>query len=90
MSCCVYDNPSTRSREAWQDGRLVCAVQARVLLGKGFSGGSWFPFMLNVGEWEAGRIVGDPGAIGGVDRLGLTCSVEGPEPTLDARLELKP
>lgn len=59
MACCVYDNPSLMRREAWQDGQMIAWVKAAVLLRKGFNGYPQLPFMLNIGLWEAGQIVGD-------------------------------
>jgi hypothetical protein len=53
---CVYDNPSTMARELWQDGKLAHHVTACVLESRGFKGGRWFPFQLNVGYWECGRL----------------------------------
>lgn len=61
--CCVYDNPSLRRREAWQDGRLIAWIKAIVLMQKGFDGHSRLPFMLNVGSWKDGQIVGDAAAL---------------------------
>ena len=44
------------AREAWQDGKLVAKIDADVLLQRGFRGGSWFPFILNVGKWQSGKL----------------------------------
>ena len=59
----VYDNPDTFCREAWVDGKMTTFVSAHLLESKGFQGGSWFPFELNVGRWDAGMIIGDPEAM---------------------------
>jgi len=55
MSICVYDNPRTMRREAWQDGVMLSYITAKLLLSKGFKGGKMFDFRLNVGEWELGK-----------------------------------
>ena len=52
MNICVYDNPNTMRREAWEDGVMVSAITANLLLSKGFKGDKRFDFRLNVGEWE--------------------------------------
>lgn len=69
MSACTYDNPATMSRECWQDGRLMAAYTLDAMMG-----GDWPPparrchMGANIGEWKAGRIVGDADAIGPVNR----------------------
>lgn len=63
MSVCVYDNPATWRREAWQDGKLVCDVAAAVLFQKGFNGDRNFPWVLNCGPWRGGEIRGDKDAL---------------------------
>lgn len=63
---CCYDNPATMCREAWHEKHLIYSINATVLEGRDFKGGPWFPFVLNVGKWETGKIhYGDPEAIGG-------------------------
>ena len=54
---CVYDNPIMR-RECWENGKLVYAIDALLLLQKG---GPGFPifFGANIGKWKTGQIVGD-------------------------------
>ena len=64
MTVCVYDNPSTMAREAWQDGRLIAKISAKLMCAKGFDGFSGMPFMLNCGrEFESGKIRGDANAM---------------------------
>ena len=60
---CVYDNPATWRREAWQGGKLLCDVAAEVLLQKGFNGNKAFPWILNCGPWQEGATWGDKGAL---------------------------
>ena len=63
--CATFDNPATMAREAWVNGRMIAHITADALIQKGFRGGPWFPFYLNIGEWREGMILGDPGAIKG-------------------------
>lgn len=67
MTAAVYDNPATMRREAWQDGRLVCDVSAAQLETRGWEGHRRFPFMLNVGYWSAGQLIGDRAALSAAD-----------------------
>lgn len=61
---CVYDNPATMCREAWQDGKLIAAISIDLLYKKGFNGHPSMFFGLNVGrEFIPGRIIGDKEAI---------------------------
>jgi len=65
VSFLVYDNPTTMSREAWQDGELVVAYTARLLLDRSFPD---FPpdrffFGVNIGPWVKGAWNGDPSAM---------------------------
>jgi len=32
MRTCTYDNPSTMSRECWQDKKLICSYSAMLFL----------------------------------------------------------
>jgi hypothetical protein len=64
MNVCVYDNPSTMSREAWRDGVLIAKISAKLMYTKGFDGFQGMPFMLNCGrEFESGKIRGDADAM---------------------------
>lgn len=56
---CVYDNPATMAREAFSQGKLLYAMQAELLLSKGFRGFRDMPFYMNVGPWSPGRVIGD-------------------------------
>lgn len=64
MSVCVFDNPATMAREAWQEGVLVGHTQAALLESATFRGHRDWPFIFNVGRWEPGRVHGDAAAIG--------------------------
>jgi hypothetical protein len=59
---CVYDSPAGR-RECWENGTLIYAISALLLVRKG---GPGFPifFGANIGPFETGQIVGDPKAMG--------------------------
>jgi hypothetical protein len=63
VTACVYDNPATWRREAYQDGKKICDVSAQVLLQKGFKGHRDFPWILNCGPWQEGKIWGDSAAL---------------------------
>jgi hypothetical protein len=63
MTFCVYDNPSTMAREAYQDGELVAAITAELLATASFKGGNWFPMYLNKGPFDSGRCSGNPDAM---------------------------
>lgn len=56
MKTLVYDNPDTMDREAWQNGHLLCKVSMNMLNVKDFYGHPGMPFMLDVGEWETGKV----------------------------------
>jgi hypothetical protein len=59
----TYDNPSSMAREHYVDGVLRCAIRARLLLDRDFSGGLWFPMQLNTGKWQPGKVIGDRAAL---------------------------
>lgn len=63
MPVATYDNPDTMDREAWQDGRLVAKVSARLLLSKDFRGDRSMFFGLNAGDWNPGQLLGSREAI---------------------------
>lgn len=65
MAVCTFDNPATMARECWQDGRLVCHYSFKILppVAKAPMPGHLFFFGANVGDWQAGQIVGDLSAI---------------------------
>ncbi len=64
MSTCTYDNPSTMSRECWQDGKVLCSYKAELFFMKTFPvPAELFFFGANIGDWEAGQIIGDKEAI---------------------------
>ena len=62
LRTCVYDSPKGR-RECWENGTLIYAIDALLLVRKG---GPGFPifFGANIGPFETGQIVGDPKAMG--------------------------
>jgi len=62
---CVYDNPKTRCREAWCEGRLLCHLSAALMETKGFNGFPQLPVILNVGR----RFV--PGTVYVGDRMAM-------------------
>ena len=66
MSTCTYDNPSTMSRECWQEKQLICSHSAMLFLTGEIEKapeGTLF-FGANIGDWKTGRLVGDINAIG--------------------------
>lgn len=64
MKCAVFDNPVTRRREAWQDGKLVAFITEKLMYTKGFYGSKRMPFMLNCGrDFISGRIIGNAEAL---------------------------
>ena len=63
MKVCIYDNPATMAREAWQDGGMIGHTQAKLLLSAEFHGYSTWPFIFNVGPWEQGMVYGDETAM---------------------------
>lgn len=70
MFVCTYDNPATMHRECWRDGVLLCSYSAELLLSKPLRGNQPIPGRLffhgaNVGDWKAGRLVGDALALVG-------------------------
>lgn len=64
MAVCTYDNPATMRRECWQDGHIVCWYDSKLYALEKWNipANSYF-FGANVGDWKAGQIVGDPGAM---------------------------
>lgn len=64
MCVCVYDNPSTMSRECWRDGHLIRAYQMELLC---FLKDELPPehlfFGANAGDWKEGQLVGDSEAM---------------------------
>lgn len=64
MATCVYDNPSTNQREAWQDGVLIASISAELLATKGYKGHKSVFFGLNIDkDWFPGNFYGDPAAV---------------------------
>lgn len=69
MAVCVYDNPNTFFREVWQDGKLVCAYSAHLLLRKLAAWetqpipGDKLHFGANIGNWREGQLIGDASAV---------------------------
>lgn len=66
MKTCTFDNPQTHARECWQDGKLTASYSARLLApyARDPIPAHNFFFGANVGPWQPGQLVGDPGAIG--------------------------
>ena len=65
---CTYDNPSTMTRECWQDGKLLCSYSALLLEAKPMPGQQpipreYFFHGANIGPWKAGQHWGDIDAI---------------------------
>jgi hypothetical protein len=50
MTVCVFDNPTTMLREAWQDGKVIAHISERLMYTKGFNGYKTMFFGLNVGR----------------------------------------
>jgi hypothetical protein len=64
MATCVYDNPCTYHREAWQDGVLIASISSELMATTGFNGHPDIFFGLNIGEkWFPGNFYGDPAAV---------------------------
>lgn len=64
MSVCVYDNPNTMRREAWQDGTCIAHITMEQMYVKGFDGSPTMFFGLNVGRNFVGdKIYGDKAAL---------------------------
>lgn len=65
MKICTYDNPASMQRECWENGRLLCAYTYEALIphARIRIPPELFFFGANVGEWKAGRMFGDPGAM---------------------------
>lgn len=63
MKTCIYDNPDTMAREAWQDGKFIGHTMAALLMSKGFRGHRDWPFYFNVGPWKSGQVIGDRAAL---------------------------
>lgn len=72
ITICTYDNPATMTREAWQDGKILCSITARLLSDRDFKGGPHFPFMLNSGIFASGKIIGNPKALDALNYNRLT------------------
>lgn len=65
LAVCVYDNPATMQREAWQDGELLYAYSMQLLTLMEGGQAPWVKifFGANVGPWRSGQIVGESRAI---------------------------
>jgi len=64
VAVCTIDNPATWRRECWQDGKLLCSYAANLLLIDPCPiPPHLFFFGANIGDWDAGQIVGDPKAM---------------------------
>jgi hypothetical protein len=66
LTICIYDNPNTFRREAWQNGELVAFIAMSLLETKGFKRGDLtglVPWYLDIEKWESGRVNGDPEAM---------------------------
>ena len=66
MAVCTFDNPSSMSRECWQNGKLLCAYSCRLFppFAKTPIPGEYLFFGANIGPWKDGQAVGDKEAIG--------------------------
>ncbi|MGH8446880.1 MAG: hypothetical protein ACREVL_16530 [Solimonas sp.] len=58
----IYDNPRSRRRERWTDGRLVAVITDRVLGDRDFRL-ACRDHELCIGPWEPGCLKGDPFAL---------------------------
>lgn len=63
MKCCIYDNPHTAMREAYQNGVFLGHISSNLLEQKHFTGHPNLPFYFNIGRWTSGKIVGDVDAL---------------------------
>ena len=65
MSVCVYDNPASMCREAWQDGKVIAHVSMDMLFSKDYKGHRRLFFGLACkADWCTGKIVwGDANAM---------------------------
>lgn len=65
---CVYDNPATMAREYYEDGKLLCAYTANLLLAKEMQqiGAT---DVLGAGDWKPGQKIGDPAALPANDKV---------------------
>lgn len=59
MAICVFDNPSNCMRECWQDGKLIYAYSADILMSIEPVPADKFFFGANVGYWKTGQLFGD-------------------------------
>lgn len=60
MAVCVYDNPATMRRECWDDGVMIYAYSAELLMAKARPP---IFFVANIGKWNEGQLVGEPMAL---------------------------
>lgn len=63
MMVCTFDNPATMRRECWQDGRLLCSYAFELFALRRPIPRHLFFFGANIGDWKAGQMVGDAGAM---------------------------
>ena len=64
MNVLTFDNPVTRCRECWQDGKLIAFYSADLLCQKGFYvHPRRFCMGANIGPWRSGQKVGDEAAM---------------------------
>jgi hypothetical protein len=63
MTVCTFDNPDTMCREFWQDGKLICVYDYALLPLLASNPEKNFFLGANIGDWEAGRLVGDAKAM---------------------------
>ena len=59
MSFCVYDNPQTMMREAWQNGKCLEAISWLVIELIVEYPSNKFPFYFNHGPFKKGQVWGD-------------------------------
>jgi hypothetical protein len=59
---CIYDNPTTMSREWWMDGELIMSLDSMLFVCDVNFPKNIAPWLIEM-EWEGGRIVGDKEAI---------------------------
>ena len=61
---CVFDNPASGAREAWQNGKLIAHITMDQMYQKDFNGNKYIFFGLNVGrDFVDGKIYGNPKAL---------------------------
>lgn len=63
LQYCIYDNPDTFRREAWQDGEMIAFITAELLQAKGFRPGWMMQRMMAAGQWKTGQIYGNESAL---------------------------